>query len=273
MKPYKLEFVNPQLNALVYADPGVGKTLFAATAAEHEEMRDVLILNIEGGLSTLANMPHVYAVDPGYDVDPKTGNRVRNNVSILDDCENYFWKIMRKEEGFENVRTVVLDSGSELQNIDLLHIVQKQIDDGKRKGGEETKDEIYQEDYSNSTNRMRRLLRMFRDAPIHFIVTALVKNTFKKGNGKNDEPKLIEVSPQFTAKLSESAQGYVDFVWYLYTDANGDRQLLSSKRGVTKAKTRNKIFAESLGDKTENPNLAEMYQMYCDAVAPKEEKK
>ena len=63
--PYKVtpEKVVGRMKILIYGPQGVGKTYLAATAQDHPAMRDVLFLNVEGGLMTIAHRGDIMAED------------------------------------------------------------------------------------------------------------------------------------------------------------------------------------------------------------------
>lgn len=261
LKPYKVTPTDPTLNILVFADPGVGKTQFAATAQDHEKTSDVLFANVEGGMITVASRGDITAVDLGKDEDGTPNGRV------VEDLEDVIWAIMEKREGYETIRTVVVDSGSDLQAMDLENIVSAAMKNPKQKGKRSDQDEIWQEDYGKSTARLRRVFRLLRDAPVNVIVTALVKKSYPPGaaNAKH-EVAPNEIAPQFTAKLCESVMGYMDFVWYLYIDKKtGDRKLLTQAHGPVRAKTRGDKFAKAIGGTVENPSIPNLYDTFIAA--------
>ena len=65
--------------------------------------------------------------------------------------------------------------------------------------------------------------------------------------------------------------GYMDFVWFLYADKDGKRKLLTQPKGPYRAKTRGKVFAEAIGPVVENPDLADLYELYLNS-GPKNNK-
>ena len=231
MKISPIEETEHTLNVLVYGDPGVGKTTFAASAAKHPELGPVLFINIEGGMLSIRSEDKVYTTE---------------QIKSTADVEALFWRLQKGE--LEQFKTIVLDSITELQTLNLEEI-------GK-KGGRGV-DALELQDYGKSTAQLRRLFRMFRDLPRHVIFTALVVREMPQTNRKSAQP--TEVRPHLTSKLSQSVQGYMDAVWYLYVDADGERQLLTSPVGPYKAKTRGARFAERIGNKIQNPNLSDLY--------------
>lgn len=254
--PESIVAEKPFINALVYGPPGAGKTSFAATAQKHEAMKNVLFLNFEGGLLSVASVPGLRKI----------------NIKSINALEEVFWKLVNKDKGFETIQTVVLDSGSELQTLDLEITARDKYQEMFKEKGVHSKresvDDLWQEDYGKSTARLRRIFRWFRDAPFHTITTALPRKTFKKGATKDSEPILVSVSPAFTDKLGQSVMGYVDFVWYLYADESGERCLLTQEEGVFKAKTRGAIFAPTIGKLIKNPDLASLYDQLLQSENP-----
>lgn len=245
-KPYKFPKTKPLIKALIYAKPGVGKTSLAATALDHEDLKDVLFINVEGGLLTIA------------DREPLTVNIGRNddgspNGKIVDDLEKVIWALVGNKEEYKDVKTVVLDSASELQTIDLEDVVQK---DGKH-----DLDSLQLQDYGKDSMRLKRIFRMLKDMRKNVIFTSIVRTTTAQGS-----TKIVEVAPALTTKVGEALMGYVDFVWYMYKDDNGVRYLLTEEKGVIRAKTRNKKFYEAVGNKVTNPDLPTLYNTLCEVM-------
>lgn len=255
MKLYKASELmeDPLLNILVFGNPGCGKTFLAGTAMDHKKLGDVLFLSVEGGLLTIADRDYS-AIDLGRD---ETG---RPNGHTLKDLEDVVWKIVQKDKGFEKFKTVVLDSVTELQVRDLEDVVAE----AQAKGKTRNQDELTQADYGKNTSRMRRILRMLRDAKMNVIITALAKEVIPEGASAP-----TAVIPSLTKALAESIMGYMDCCFYMYVDKEGGRKMLTQPRGPFRAKTRNSAFAESLGAVVENPTLPAIYDTLCVSLRKK----
>lgn len=258
--PVSQVMTKPYINLLLYGPPGKGKTTLAATAQKHKLMENVLFLNFEGGLLSITSARGVLQVP----------------ISSVAQLERVFFAIVNKQAGYENIQTVVLDSGSELQNLDLEHTVRANIEAGRKKKikkfEERSVDEVWQEDYGEVTKRLQRLFRWFRDAQFHFIITALSKEEYTKPASKDEEPKLKAVGPAFTSKLATTVMGICDFVWFLDQSPSGERCLLTQQSGVFIAKTRGEKFAPGIGDVIKvlpgEPLLATLYQKLLDLEYP-----
>jgi hypothetical protein len=250
-EPYviTMDSVRQSMNILVYGPQGVGKTTMAASAQDHPDMRDVMFLNFEGGLVSIAHRGDVQALD----------------IKHIKDLEGIFWSLVRKE--YEGVRTLVIDSATEMQTL--------AIDASIAKRGEDRQidvDEITLRDYGKSTAQLKRLFRWFRDLPMHVILTALPKQVIV---GQDDVPAALRqpamIKPGLTDRLSDAVMGYMDFVWYLYTREVEDeeenvveeRVLLTRSHGAVRAKTRGAHFAEALGDGViVDPSLPKLYDLF-----------
>ena len=228
--PYLVKPSKPRLKILVYGRPGVGKTQLGASAQTHPDMKDVLFINVEGGLLTVAGQG-VSAVDVGKGI---------GKSNIIQDLENVIFAIAGKKSGYENINTVVIDSASEIQTKDL----------------EDTGN-----DYKVNTGTLKRIFRMLKDLNVNVVFTAISNTTFKQNS---TEPQ--EVAPALTPKVMESLMGYVDCVWYYFKDAKGERNLLTNEKGPFRAKTRNAKFQASIGDVVKNPKLNELYTKLCEAL-------
>lgn len=245
-KPYKVEKTKPLIKALIYAKPGTGKTQLAATAMDHEDLKDVLFINVEGGLLTVADR-EVLAIDIGRNSDGTP------NGKVVADLEKVIWDVVAKKPGYETIKTVVLDSASELQTINLEDVV---LEDGKH-----DIDMRQLQDYGKDSARLKRVLRMLKDIRFNVIFTAIVRTTTAP-----ESTKVVEVAPALTNKVAEALMGYVDFVWYMYKDDAGVRYLLTEEKGPIRAKTRNKKFYDAIGNKVTNPHLPTLYNTLCEVM-------
>ena len=225
------------LKLLLYADAGIGKTTLAATATQNKAMEKTLVVNIEGGMLSIAD----------------SGAMATDQIKDIPDVEELMWALSSRQKGFEHYNTVILDSGTELQTLDLENIAAA----GRKKKPREM-DEIHLEDYGKSTQRLKRIFRHFRDLPMNVIITALVKRIMPPMSSQSREP--IKVLPQFTAKLGDSLAGYMDAVWYMYEE-DGVRKVLTQTEGPYYAKTRGHNFSEAIGQTIENPNLSDLYNI------------
>lgn len=243
---------NNKLNILVYGDPGSGKTYLAGTAQDNPLMADVWVFNIDGGMLTLAQRGDIHAVD----------------VRSVDELESELHKLINKDPKYKGAKTVVIDNITELQTLSLEGIVQGQLKDRMKKGG--TIDDVYLEDYGKSTTQLARVLRGFRDLPMHVVFLAHKKDKIRKGTNT-----LESSQPSLTNKLCTAVMGYMDAVWYLYTvdepvsDKEGElntethRYLLTQPYNNYAAKTRGSEFADRIGVTIRDPNLAQIMALYA----------
>lgn len=231
--------VDKYLKVLLYGDPGCGKTTLAATVTQNPAMEKTLVVNIEGGMLSIV----------------ETCAMATKQITSIKEVEDIMWALTRKDKGFEHYNTVILDSGTELQTIDLEWIVAQ----ARKKKSDRDLDDVHIDDYGKSTKRLQRIFRHFRDLPMNVIITALEKREMPPAESVRKEP--IKVYPAFTKVLSDRLQGYMDSVWYLYIDGDGKRQMLTQKKGPCAAKTRGHRFSEALGLTVENPNFSDIYNL------------
>lgn len=241
------------MNIMVYGDPGSGKTHLAGTCQDSPYMADVHVFNIDGGLMTLAERGDIHATD----------------VHSVDELEQEMRRIAAGDEKYATTRTVVIDNVTELQTLALESITTRNLADRRRKDRTYTVDQVYLEDYGIAGKQLARVLRGFRDLPVHVVYIAHRKDKMRPGTNVLDESK-----PNLTDKLCTAVMGYMDYVWYLYTaekqivDENGDtrgethRYLLTQPAGGFAAKTRGSEFARRLGPVIEDPDMSEIMALY-----------
>ncbi len=205
-----IDVKNPKI--LLYGEPGVGKTTWMCGAVGHPGLDKMLLLNIDAGVMSLTGLKQKPII--------KTiGSRVDKKEDICARAEEYIWKAIAGKGEYEGIRTIGLDSVSELQNRDL-----EDLSAGM--------DDVERDHYRKSTNRLRKVLRLLRDAPFAVVVTALSKVQ------RDAKGTVQSMYPALSRAAAESINGMMDAVWYSYRDNNDEPAILTKKKGPIFAKGR-----------------------------------
>ena len=217
------------LNLLIYGDPGVGKTYLAGTAEDSEDTSPVLFLDVEGGTTTLRKRKSLDVV-PVRSIKQLT--EIHNDVYK---DPNYY-------------KTVVIDSLTELQALDMRDIMRELIE----RRPDLDPDVPSQREWGKSRERMRKIVRAFRDLPCNTIMTALEATD-------KDDNNVVTHYPSFPGKLKSEIPGFMDVVGYLYATVEREETI----RRIQFAKTRRivaKDRTDALGDMIESPTIPTIWE-------------
>lgn len=232
VSPDTIQFVN----ALIYGDVGAGKTFLGGTADDDERTRPLLVFDIEGGLTTLKDRTEVDTI-PIRSVKEVESNYNKLHASIKADGSLYY-------------KTVMIDSGPELADLDLKEIMGEAY---SRNPDKIDKDVPDQRGWGKGRAHMRAIVRAFRDLPCNVIITAQVGILQEEG-------QPTKFFPGFAGKLRTEIPGFMDIVGYLYTENNGGvverkLQVEGTRRIVAKDRT------SALGGVVLNPTIPMLWDL------------
>lgn len=219
------------LKMLVYGFPGAGKTFLAGTAVDCADTAPALLLDIEAGTLTVAGKPiDVYRVKTVTDL-------------------NEIYEFLRTED--HQYKFVVIDSLTELQKIGMAQIMA----DARIKDPSKDPDTPTLKEWHKSTEQIRRIVRAFRDLPVHVMFTTHAQEVKDESDGS------ITLKPSLSGKLAEEVAGFLDVVGYLnVSDKEGviKRQIVfSPTRKVAIAKDRSGRLPRVL----EEPTIEKIFKI------------
>ena len=230
----------PYLKIMIYGPPGVGKTVLAGTASRSKALSPVLFADAEAGTLSLKDDIDVVRITDM----PTLGKMV---------------KFLRTEKQY---KTVVIDSLTEVQKIIMKHVIQQAVKEDPK----HDKEIPYQKDWYRNSELVRRIVRSFRDLPMHVIFTALDREV------KDDLTGSVQTLPALPGQLAGEVPGYLDIVGYLTVqevDGNIVRRLIVQPTPMIMAKDR----SDALGPWIDNPELSSIVKRIVQSRKPKEEKK
>jgi phage nucleotide-binding protein len=231
----------PFLNLLVYGEPGAGKTWLAGTALDSPLTSPVLLLDVEGGTVTLRHRKNLDVIQ----------------VRTMKEVEQVQNELFKATEPYYS--TVIIDSLSELQKLDMRTVQEME----KNRTPDKVDIDIpSMRAWGKNGERMRRLIRAYKDLPIHVIATCLLATDFDEANGVNN------YYPMLPGKLRGEVPGYFDVVGYL----KAEEQRVDGKVVVTRmlqtTKTRRVVAKDrtsALPDIINNPTIPEMWSLIHDS--------
>lgn len=236
------EDVVPYLNMLIYGEPGAGKTYLCSTAQDSEETKPILFIDVEGGVTTIRKRS---------DIDVKSVRSIKE----VEDIHNH---VFRDPNYY---RTIIIDSLSELQKLDMRTVMEA-IKKNSQNPDRIDIDTPTQAAWGKSGERVRRIVRAYRDLPCNTIMTTLVATEYETDEkGKDDKSKIRLFFPMLPGKLRGEVPGYFDIVGFLQADADRSGnitrtlQVAKTKRVVAKDRT------NSLGLVVKEPSLPKIWDM------------
>lgn len=213
------------LKIMIYSDPGAGKTTFLGTAPNN------FIMDVEDGLSSLDNVPHLLA--EGVQVLPY------NNFEALKRTVETFHNAPPQLANFE---TFSIDSASELHKRGLAEITERDFQRNPLNNRYVAETDQHME----NNEHIRRLISSLRDLPMNLIVTAHARTIEPKG-------QAARTFPDFSEKLANTLSGIMDIVGYMHlkeVDGETKRVLRVHSNGTIAAKTRIGGLPEEIVDPT-----------------------
>jgi len=216
------------LKLMVYADYGVGKTFLMGTAASVPSMRDILMIDAEAGDLTLDD-----DADSGYDFGVIDRVRVKNYGQVArvqeflkSHCrlatEGDTEKMREREAWLKGVKiedikkprhykTVIIDTLTEVEAFCMYQLLG--VTDATRID-EEVQSPEWAE-YKRQHQMVQRLVRGYRDLPMHLLVACSRAYT-------QDDQKRFNYNPMLTGKLASQVQGFMDMVGYYVLRPGGE---------------------------------------------------
>lgn len=183
------------IRALIYGVSGIGKTSTALTL----NPKETLIIDVEGGLLPLR----------GQDFDVVTVNSWDELLDV--------WMELRSQEK-SKYKTIFIDSLTEIAELAKIHIVTVERPDVRGKIDKIYNEQLDIKDWSLYTDKMRKMVRCFRDLEYNVIFTSLEETE------KDEKTGALMFYPSLPGKkfAHQSLPGFFDEVFRLISvDAEG----------------------------------------------------
>lgn len=231
------------LNVLYWGKEGSGKTIDIATATQ---LGRVLFINAEGGLKKRALQSHGVKTE-NLIVYPRPGEPITYE-GLLEVCFKIKSDLMDDPESWY---LVAMDSITEIAQAFTDIASEDRMDKAQRRNAywnPTIGDRMFTDlsDYGTSTKMVRKLIRMYRDLPVHFAMTALERRDVDEDTSK------VAYGPAVGPALQTALLGYVDVVLYCKA-ADEERPYFraqSKKVGAARAKDRLGVLPKVLVDPT-----------------------
>lgn len=185
------------LRAMWYGDAGKGKTFDLAHMAN---LGKIIYIDAE---KRLKKGPLVRAGVKIENIEPRFGNedeRLSYPTMLALSVE-----IQERLADGEVIVGTVWDSTTEIHRILVEDLVDQGVIKAERSGKDRDPWKTHLDDFGDMTEQMRRLIRRYRDLPIHLGMACLAKRD-------QDEEGGVRVSPAVTPAVARDFMGYMDVV-------------------------------------------------------------
>lgn len=213
------------LNAMIYGPAGVGKTMLMSTAQDHSFTKPLILIDCEGGTTTLRNRPDIDVV----------------RINSLEDLIQVQRTLKLENNGY--YKSCAIDSLTELQKLDMSQIMKEVV----AARPDMNEDVPSPREWGITLNHMRRIVRAFRDLEMNTFFSALVDvdqdDVGRQGFYPSLQPK----------RLRTEVPGFLDIVGYMTTFVEDDvthRQIQFEKTQKVIAKDRTQALGQTLTDTT-----------------------
>ena len=224
---------------LIYAPSGHGKTHFLGTAQQDPRTYPMLFVNFEGGDQTLA----------GLDIDVV---RVRD----WKDYNEVYAYLSAPGHGYKSVG---VDSITETHVFALFKFLEIEVKE------RQDPDLLQLQDYNRASVQIRRLIRAFRDLPMHVIITGLSKTELEPREG-------MIIKPALSGTLAEEVPGMMSVVSYLgLAEADDGVHRILVLRNYPKIRTKVRTpWGVEIPNDIIDPTITKLFDVLGVSEAPEE---
>ena len=243
---------NDLLKLLFYSPAGHGKTVLIGTAIGDPEFSPVLLLDFEGGIRSIRSRTKVIALEDLGKEEPLIDKAHVIHLKEWDDFDAVHEFLSDTQRDHHIYRTVALDSLSEMNYLHLSNV----LSDAVAQDATHDPDVPLRPEYLRHSGRMRKLIRFFRDLPVHTL--------FSSGAGEAEDPqtRLMKLRPNLTGKLAYELPGLLDTIGYLAIVEDGEDIYRSLYvQPTTKFMAKDRSEGGALGMCVDKPTIPLIWQL------------
>lgn len=257
VKPVRLD-EDDLLKMLFYSPAGHGKTTLLGTAIGDPRLCPMLFLDFEAGTKSIKSKIKKIDLDDLGEIEPEIGKAHKVRIKEWEDFNVIYNFLASEEHGYQSV---AIDSLTEVNYLNLITIIGKEVN-----LGDHDPDIAYQEDYLRSIAQMRKLIRFFRDLPMHVFFSAGASEFV------DARTKKMQYRPGLTGKLTLELPGLVDTIGYLAViDEEDETFRCLFVQPTEKFMAKDRSEGGVLGDEIEDPTLPGLLDTLLEAEGEEEE--
>ena len=241
-------YLEDPVKALFFSPAGHGKTVLLGSAAGDPRLCPMLLLEFEGGTRSIRSKINP---TPLKDLGKKKPSIDKIDVIRIQEWEDFniaYYYL----SGDHPYCSIGLDSLTEMAYLNMSETLTMAL----RSDSKHDPDIAEQRDYLRSYSQIRKLVRYFRDLPIHVFFTAGVQYL------QDPRTKISKAWPQLTGKLAFEIPGLVEIMGYLaLVEDNGLTSRCLFTQPTEKFEAKDRTEGGKLGLSIDSPTLPKILNL------------
>lgn len=230
------------LRLMLVGDPNTGKTTVASSCVHHEDMRDVLFIDMDKRMTTLSKVDHLLRIGLGNDHEIGTD---------LEELMREFGQPRERwDSSLQNVRTIVVDSVSRLKDAALTWAALRDTSMKMGRGRSRANEYVAtQRDYGMMSSLINRFISVLVQTNCHLVLLCHTRYQYVESEASG-MPVVARIMPDLNPKVKQFVVSYMHHVWYTDRPDEETFEMITMPSRLYEAKITNPAFTQQIKELT-----------------------